>query len=233
MGEIADREGDDGQGAARRADPTASSVRERRPRDAEATRRRILEAAKREFAERGLGGARVDAIAERADTNKRMIYHYFGGKEALFRAVLEFVYLDIRAAERALPLEQLAPEDALRALVRFTWSYHLNNPAFLTLVNSENLHGARHLRALPRVRDAYPPMVARLQAVLDRGAEQGVFRPGVDPVQLNITISSLSHYYFSNRHTLSTVFATDLMAPQALADRLAFNIDTILRMVRA
>jgi AcrR family transcriptional regulator len=208
------------------------AAREKRPRDADATRRRILEAAKGEFAERGLGGARVDAIAERAETNKRMIYHYFGGKEPLFRAVLEFVYLDIRAAERALPLEDLDPEEALEALVRFTWAYHLQNPAFLTLVNSENLHGARHLRTLPRVRDAYPPMVARLQTILDRGVARGVFREGVDPVQLNITISSLSHYYFSNRHTLSTVFAADLMAKDALAERLMFNVETVLRMVR-
>ena len=207
--------------------------RERRPRDAEATRARILMAAKDEFAQRGLGGARVDAIAERANTNKRMIYHYFGGKEALFRAVLEFVYLDIRAAERALPLESLDPEDALRALVRFTWTYHFDNPAFLTLVNSENLHGARHLKALPRVRDAYPPMVARVRAVLERGVAAGVFRPGVDPVQLNITIAALSHYYFSNRHTGGTVFDFDFMAPDALETRLAFNIETVLRLVRA
>lgn len=208
------------------------ATRERRPRDAEATRARILQAAKDEFAGRGLGGARVDAIAERADTNKRMIYHYFGGKDALFRAVLEFVYLDIRAAERALPLESLDPEQALRALVRFTWTYHLENPAFLTLVNSENLQGARNLRALPRVRDAYPPMVARVQAVLDRGVAEGRFRPGVDPVQLNVTISAMSHYYFSNRHTLSIVFGCDFMAPEALEARLAINVETVLRMVR-
>ena len=67
-----------------------------RTRDAEATRTRILNAAKREFAHFGLGGARVDEIAKRAKANKRMIYHYFGGKEELFTAVLEEAYLDIQ-----------------------------------------------------------------------------------------------------------------------------------------
>ena len=110
-----------------------------RPRDSEATRRRILDAAKAEFARVGLGGARVDEIAARAEANKRMIYHYFGSKEDLFQAVVEEAYLDIREAEQALALDHLSPPAALEKLVRFTWSYYLDNPEFLTIVNSETL----------------------------------------------------------------------------------------------
>ena len=114
-----------------------------RKRDAEATKARILQAAKKEFAKSGLGGARVDEIADRANANKRMIYHYFGNKEDLFRTVLEDAYLDIRRAERKLDLDRLSPKEALETLVQFTWDYYLKNPEFITLVNSENLHRAK------------------------------------------------------------------------------------------
>lgn len=202
-------------------------------RDPERTRARILAAATGEFALHGLGGARVDAIAERARANKRMIYHYFGNKEDLFRAVLEAAYLRIRRAEARLPLERLSPPEALAALVRFTWRYYLKHPEFLTLVNSENLHRARHLRQLPRVQAAYPPLVARVQAVLDRGVAQGLFRPGVDPVQLNMTIAAVSYYYLTNRHTGAVVYGRDMMSVQALDERLEFNLQTVLRLVAA
>jgi AcrR family transcriptional regulator len=202
-------------------------------RDADATRQRILAAAKKEFAAHGLGGARVDAIAERARANKRMIYHYFGGKEDLFRAVLEDAYLDIRAAERRLGLEAMEPEEALDRLVTFTWTYYLKNPEFLTLVNSENLHKARHLKQLASVRDAFPPFVDLVQSILDRGVAKGVFRPGVDAVQLNLTIAAINYYYLTNRYTGSFVYQRDMMAKEALEERLAFNLETIRRLVRA
>ncbi|MEM6987238.1 MAG: TetR/AcrR family transcriptional regulator, partial [Pseudomonadota bacterium] len=118
----------------------------KKKRDAEVTKARILAAAKTAFATGGLGGARVDEIAELADANKRMIYHYFDSKEGLFKAVLEAAYADIRMAEQALDLENAPARDALENLVRFTWQYYLDNPEFITLVNSENLHKARHLK---------------------------------------------------------------------------------------
>jgi AcrR family transcriptional regulator len=204
-----------------------------RTRDADATRGRILAAAKKEFAALGLGGARVEAIADRARANKRMIYHYFGSKEDLFRAVLEDAYLDIRRAERRLGLEAMAPEAALDALVTFTWRYYLKNPEFLRLVNSENLHKARHLRTLGSVREAFPPYVAMVQGILDRGVAAGVFRAGIDAVQLNLTIAAVNYYYLTNRYTGSFLYDRDMMAKEALEERLAFNLDTIRRLVRA
>lgn len=217
----------------RAAQPRAAAPAAPRTRDAEATRRRILQAAKREFARLGLGGARVDRIAERAKANKRMIYHYFGGKEALFTAVVEEAYLDIRAAERALRLEEMEPEAALDRLVAFTWSYYLENPEFLTLVNSENLHKARHLKGSRVIRRDHPGFIGVLQGILERGVAKGAFRRDVDPVQLNITIAALGYYYLTNRYTGAIVYDRDLMAPAALAERLAFNIETVRRLVRA
>jgi AcrR family transcriptional regulator len=204
-----------------------------RTRDADATRKRILVAAKREFARLGFGGARIDTIAERAKANKRMIYHYFDGKEALFTAVLEDAYLDIRAAERKLAFDNMEPEVALNALVEFTWRYYLKNPEFLTLVNSENLHKARHLKNSKAIKQDYPYFVSVVQKIIERGVEKGVFRSGIDAVQLNITLAAINYYYLTNKYTGSIIFARDLMDPKRLEERLAFNIDTIQRLTRA
>ncbi|MEM6890802.1 MAG: TetR/AcrR family transcriptional regulator [Pseudomonadota bacterium] len=205
----------------------------RKIRDAEATRTRIMTAAKKEFAKHGLGGARVDEIANRAKANKRMIYHYFGSKEDLFQAVLEQAYLDIRTAEQKLDLENMPAADALEKLVRFTWTYYLKHPEFITLVNSENLHRARHLKKSEVIQVVSRKFVDMMDRLLKRGAEEGVFRTGIDPTQLNITIAAIGYYYLTNRFTGAIVFERDLMTPEALEERLAFNIDTIMRLVRA
>jgi AcrR family transcriptional regulator len=202
-----------------------------RVRDAEATKARILEAAKKEFAKSGMGGARVDVIAEKAKANKRMIYHYFGSKEDLFRTVLENAYIDIRSAEQKLNLDHLEPRDALERLVRFTWGYYLKNPEFITLVNSENLHRAKHLKQSEVVKVYSRKFVAMMENILTRGVAAGVFREGVDPVQLNITVAAIGYYYLTNRFTGAILFERDLMSKEALEERLAFNIDTIMRMV--
>jgi len=211
----------------------ATATKKQRVRDAEATRARILAAATSEFARLGLGGARVDKIAGQARANKRMIYHYFGGKEELFRAVLEAAYLDIRTAEQALALDHLSPREALETLVRFTWGYYLEHPEFIRLVNSANLHGGRHVAGSERIRAASRRFVEMVRDILDRGVAEGTFRPGIDPVQLNITIAAIGYYYLTNCHTGSIVFERDLMQPEALERRLAFNVDTILRLVAA
>ncbi len=210
---------------------TATVKGRTRIRDAQATQKRILSAAKKEFAKKGLGGARVDTIAEQANANKRMIYHYFGNKEKLFRTVLEQAYTHIRTAEQRLELEHLPAREALETLIRFTWRYYLKNPEFITLVNSENLHKARHLKKSDKIEVLFRRFVGMVSALLDRGVEEGVFRPGIDPIQLNITIAAIGYYYLTNRFTGSIVFQRDLMTPEALDDRLAFNIETIMRLV--
>ncbi len=199
-----------------------------RVRDADETKRRLLQAAKAEFAKNGLGGARVDEISERAQANKRMLYHYFGNKDDLFQTVLEQAYLDIRNAEQKLQLDSLEPRQALETLVRFTWNYYLKNPEFITLVNSENLHRARHLKKSEAIKVVSRRFVNMVAKILERGEQSGVFRPGVDPVQLNITIAAIGYYYLTNRFTGAIVFERDLMDPAALEQRLQFNIETII-----
>ncbi len=196
------------------------------------TRQKILDAALEEFARHGLGGARVERIAQRAGANKRMIYYYFRSKEALFLAVLEASYAHIRTAERALDLEHRDPREALRRLVQFTWSYYLEHPEFMTLLNSENLHKGRHVKSSRRLRDMHSPLVETLRAILRRGERQGLFRRGVDPVQLYISIAGEGYFYLSNRYTLSRIFDRDLMAPRALTGRERHITRMILNALR-
>ena len=202
-------------------------------RNPEQTKERILAAAIDVFSSQGLGGARVDAIAERAGANKRMIYHYFGNKDQLYLRVLETVYSHIRSHERELHLDDLDPESAMRELVRYTFDYFVENPHFIRLLNNENLYEAAHLKRLPSIRDMHMPLTAQIKAILDRGVASGVFRNGVDPVQLYISIAGVGYFYLSNVHTLSTIFELQLGSKKAIEERRRHVIDFILGFLRA
>jgi len=204
---------------------------EERQRDADRSQGIILAAARDEFAEYGLGGARMDRIAERAGLNKRLIYYYFEDKEKLFQAVLEQAYRDIRKEEQNLNLLILKPAEALRRLVEFTWDYYLQHPEFLTLLNSANLHRARHLETSQRAREMNSPLIDMLAQILERGRKDGSFRGGVDPLQLYVSIAGLSYFYLSNNHTLSAIFGRDLMSTKARHERLNHMCDVILGYV--
>ncbi len=201
-------------------------------RDPEGARTRILAAARTEFATKGLSGARVDEIARRAGANKRMLYHYFGNKQALFRLTLEGAYAEIRSAERELKLDTLAPTDAMRVLVGFTFDYLAANPHFITLLNSENLHQAQHLAGSDRIREMHSAMIEMIGNVLRRGEADGSFRAGADPVQLFISMTGLSYFYFCNRYTLSSILGRDLMAPMAMRERRQHAIEVIQGYLR-
>ena len=193
---------------------------------------RILKAATEEFALYGLGGARVDRIAARAGANKRMLYYYYGNKEDLFLAVLEARYAHIRRAELGLHLLDLDPAQGMRRMVEFTWNYYLKHPEFLTLLNSENLHRARHLKRSRDIAAMHSPLIALLRDLLARGERAGAFKQGVDPVQLYISIAALGYFYLSNRHTLSTIFERDLLAPKQKAERLKHMTELVLGYLR-
>jgi len=209
-----------------------ASVVEFRPRDADRTREAILRGAMAEFADHGFGGARMEAIAERCKVDKKLIYYYFAGKDELFLAVLEQSYSDIRDAEHALHLEASDPLHAIETLVAFTWNHYLRHPEFLALLNSENLHRAGHLKRSRRIRQLNSPLIDVLADVLARGEAEGTLRAGIDPMQLYISIAGLAYFYLSNKHTLGAIFGRDLMAPEALAERLAHMTEVVLGYVR-
>ena len=211
----------------------SSNVVEIRSRDADRTQQEILAAATAEFAAHGFGGARIEAIAERAGVNKKLIYYYFEGKDELFLAVLEQTYADIRAAERELHLEAADPLQAIESLVVFTWRHYLAHPEFLALLNSENMLGAGHLKRSPRIRQMNSPLIEALAKVLKRGARSGKLRPGVDAMQLYISIAGLAYFYLSNKHTLGAIFGLDLMTEKALAARLEHMTAVVTSYVRA
>lgn len=204
---------------------------EERQRDADRSQSTILAAARDEFADHGLGGARMERIAERAGVNKRLIYYYFEDKDRLFQAVLEQAYRQIREQERQLNLLALKPADAVRRLVEFTWDYYLAHPEFLSLLNSENLQGARHLENSRRAREMNSPLIATLGEILERGRKEGSFRGGIDPLQLYVSIAGLAYFYLSNHYTLSAIFGRDLMTAKARNERLTHMCDVILGYV--
>jgi AcrR family transcriptional regulator len=202
-------------------------------RDPERTRAAILAAATREFAEKGFGGARVDSIAARAGTNKRMLYHYFGDKEALYLVVLEEAYAGIRGAEATLDIWHRTPEDGLRELALFTWRYFVEHPEFISLLNTENLMRARFLKGSKRIREMQTHLVGELTSVLRRGEAEGVFAPGLDPLHVYLIMASMSVFYLSNQYTLSVIFGRELAAADQLAAWEAHVVNTVLASVRA
>ena len=208
-----------------------STTAEARTRDAERSRKAILEAARKEFSVHGLGGARLERVAAEANVHKRLVYYYFQDKDGLFSAVLESVYEEIRDAQLYLDLKGMAPLAALRRLVEFTWDYYLAHPEFITFLNSENLHKARHLAAMPRIRTLNSPLLQTLAEINDRGQKEGVFRDGIDPMQLYITMAGCAYFYLSNIYTLSVGFSRELGSPKMLTQRMLHIIDVVTAYV--
>jgi AcrR family transcriptional regulator len=188
--------------------------------------------ATREFAENGLAGARIDAIAAAMRTSKRMIYYYFGSKELLYVAVLEEAYRRIRSIESEAELDDLPPEDALRKLVSHTVDYQWAHPEFVRLVQNENIHRAQYLARSKTIRKLNVPAIDGLKRVIERGQKAGVFRAGIDAIDLHMTISALSVFNVANRHTFALIFDRDLDAPGAWVARRDSIVETVVRFVR-
>jgi len=184
-----------------------------RQRDADRTRAEILAVATAEFAERGYDGARVDEIAARTRTTKRMIYYYFGGKKQLYIEALEQAYARIRAAELQVNVDHLDPVAAVRRLAEITFDHHEANPDFIRLVSIENIHRGEHIAQLPRLVELNTTAVQRLGTLLERGRAQGVFHAGADAVDVHAMISSFCFFRVANQHTFGTIFGRNLVDP--------------------
>jgi TetR/AcrR family transcriptional regulator len=201
-------------------------------RDPAATRRKLLTAARREFASSGLAGARVDEIAARAGVNKQLVYHYFGDKDALYLAVLEWVYEEIRAQERKLNLEGLPPQQAIKKLIESSFDHLAAHPDFIALLNDENRGGAAHVRRSRKLEAMHSPLVSLVSSILAEGVKAGIFRKGINPVHLYISIAGLSYFYFSNTPTLSAIFGKDLASRTARQARRRHVVDLVMHSLR-
>ncbi len=214
-----------------------SRSRRRRPaeslRDPEWTKRQLLDAAQGEFSENGLNGARVNDIATVAGVNKQLLYYYFGDKDGLYRAVLERAYGRIRAAEQALDLEALPARDAMTRFMGFTFDYLTENRYFVALLSDENIHRARHVKDSPHLKELHDRLLGTIGGIIARGVKEGVFRDGVDPVQLYVSVASLCYFYYSNIHTLGAIFGRDLAAPRAVNRRRQHVIEFVLSFLKA
>lgn len=215
-----------------RENPNGSNRVLPKKRDASATRARILSAATEEFCARGYDGARMEQIVARADCNIRMAYHYFGRKEELYLAVLENAYQQVRSREVELDLKHLEPVEGMKALIEFTFDHIAGHPEFVALMTNENLLKGRFLKNSTTVPQATTPLVSAIRSLLSRGKKAGVFHKNVDPVQLYITILSLSYLHISNRYTLSIMFQQDLQDENWLRTRKQHACDVVLSFLQ-
>ena len=201
--------------------------------DRERTRQEILAAAREEFAQHGLSGARVEAIAARTSTVKRMIYYYFGSKEGLYLAVLEEAYADIRRFEAELSLDHYPPVEAIRRLIEFTFDYDEAHLDFIRLVSSENVMNARYIAKSTAIQALNRGAITLLQSVLDRGKRDKVFRQDVDPVDVHLLISSFCFFRVSNRYTFNALFGRNLSDPAVCVLHKKMLTDAVLNAVMA
>ena len=208
-----------------------SDGRKVRKNNPEKTRENILQAAITEFVDQGLTGARVDAIAERTATSKRMIYYYFGSKEQLYQEVLIKLYGDIRGTEAKLDLDSLPPSLAVRRLVEFTFDHHDRNVDFVRIVSIENIHYGEHIRQLPAIRLMSSVVLETLGKTLRRGAEEGVFRGGLDVLDVHLLVSSFCFYRVSNRHTFGEIFQINFVDEATKARHKEMICESVLRYI--
>ncbi|HEV2609200.1 MAG TPA: TetR/AcrR family transcriptional regulator [Noviherbaspirillum sp.] len=213
----------------------AGTTAARRPRvremAAQATQENILRAATKVFAKNGFAGGRIEEISKAAKSHDRMIYYYFGNKEELFIAVIEDTYRRFNEAESKLVLKMDNPVEDLKTLVRFMWTYYQQNPEFITLLNSENLHRGKHISKSMRAREYSSPAISLMDSVLKRGAEMRLFRADVRARDIYLMSAALAYFYTSNRFTLSAFLGEDLAAPEALAYWEDFITSAVIRQV--
>lgn len=214
-------------------EPAAEATRKGRKNNPEKTRESILLAAVDEFVRHGLSGARVDAIAERTHTSKRMIYYYFASKEQLYLAVLEKLYGDIRNTEGKLHLGELSPPEAIRRLVEFTFDHHDRNVDFVRIVSIENIHQGEHIRRSEVIPTLNNSVLEAIADILRRGEAEGIFRSGLDPLDVHLLISSFCFYRVSNRHTFGTIFQVDLSADEVKQRHKQLICESVLRYMQA
>ena len=193
----------------------------------------ILAVAYTEFADKGLAGARIDEIAAATRTSKRMIYYYFGSKEGLYLAVLESAYREMRSQEAQLQLESLSPEQALVRLVEYTFDHHRLHENYIRMVMAENINRGEYLRQSPFIQELNVPAISSIQKLYDRGVAQGVFRPGLQALDIHAAISALTFFNVSNAHTFGLIFKVDFKAPDMVSHRRACVVDMMVRYLQA
>ncbi|MCP3440715.1 MULTISPECIES: TetR/AcrR family transcriptional regulator [unclassified Bradyrhizobium] len=197
-------------------------------RDSIRTQEKILAAAQVEFARRGFDGARVDAIVERAKISKNLLYHYFRSKEDLYIRILERTYETLRRRQSDVSVNGLDPLNAMIRLCENTFRVFVEEPDVIVILNTENLHRAKHIVKSTIIRTMYDKLSENLREILQAGVQQGIFRQGVDPVELYISMSALGYFYLSNQHTLSILFKRKLGAPENIERRQAHLVDMVV-----
>jgi len=189
-------------------DTDVSSPTERS--NSEDTRDNIIDVATEEFARYGLAGARIDTIAAKTLTSKRMIYYHFRDKEHLYLSCLEHAYRVARAKEQQLAIEGLDPLVAIERIAECTFDHHWNSVNFVRLVMIENIHNAEYLERSDVIAELNRTAIDQISRVYEDGVASGVFRAGLDPLYIHWQLSAQCFYNVSNQATFSRVFGRDM-----------------------
>jgi TetR/AcrR family transcriptional regulator len=197
-------------------------------RNPEASRARILDAARNEFVSHGLSGARVDRIASQSGVNKNLIYHYFDSKEALYLTVLEGIYAGLRERQRDEDLRELPPMEGIRLLVESTFDHFAATPELIRLMSVENIHFGEYLKRSRSIKPLYSGLLTTIEILLKRGQASGIFRSDVDAIDLYLSISGLAYFFLSNQHTLSWLLDRDLASRRRVNKRRQHVVDVVL-----
>lgn len=209
-----------------------SNPKKGKTRNAEVTQGIILDSATEEFSRKGFDGARIDAITKRAGVNVNLVYHYFSGKEGLFIATMERAYNKMRAHHNDLEIRGMEPVEAMAELVKSVFRLFCKDVDLIALLNSENLHKAKHIRKSTEIKYLFNPLLDTIREILDRGVAEGKFRSGVDPVELFISINAEGYFFLSNRHTLGFILHQDLLDPDRIVQRESHIVDVILSFLQ-
>ena len=210
------------------SDQLLVDVENKKTRNAELSRAKILDVARHEFLTYGLNGARIDRIAKDSTVNKNLIYHYFGSKEKLYLTVLEHVYVGLRARQNDEQLVRMPPVEAMIKLVGNTYDHFVNTPDLIRLMSVENIHHGRNLINSTAVKPLYRDLVSTLGQILERGKKEKIFRQGIDVIDLYLSISGLAYFFLSNQHTLSWLLDCSLVDKKRIKKRRQHVIDMVL-----
>lgn len=178
-------------------------------RNPERTRRRLLKAAIRLFSAFGYHAVAVDQIVDAAKVNKRMVYHYYGSKEAIYQAALVDVYGRLEQIEFHAVQPGGTPTAKLSRLLDSYFQFLDDNPDFVRLLLWENLEKGKHIEKHNHLLSKNPFLV-QFREIVEEGIRLGQFRRDIDVTHLLIHFIGLCFIYHSNRFSLSQSLTLDL-----------------------
>jgi TetR/AcrR family transcriptional regulator len=188
------------------------------------TVQRILRAAEENFAQRGLAGARIGAIARAARVNKALLYYYFSSKEELHRFTLATLFRQLRAQTSAALDRRGSPRQQLLRFMNSYFDFMVAHPNYPRLFERELM--SQEPRLVGLVQEHLRPLYRRLTAVLRAGIAGREFRR-VDPQHTLFSLIAMTVFYFAAAPVLTQLWHCEPLAPRRVAARRRAILDFV------